>query len=257
MKKAICYSLFYHPNTKEYETMCYLRGIYFNSLMRDCIAKDYEIIVFVEYIMYQAFTALFLALATKGVRVVPFQASGILCKDMLERMQAITGYADQFDYYFMRDADALLTQKEVRAMDQFVASGLNIHSIHDNTAHNVPLLGGLCGFNSAWYNGKGFKVEGDFTRKGSDQDWLQRTVFDPSETLLHNFKGLQTPALKVENTVPSNGSYDIGADLCSSFIGAAGFNEMETLRYFESKLGAREIEIALAKKYPNIFWWIL
>jgi hypothetical protein len=50
------------------------------------------------------------------------------------------------DYVFCRDLDSILTPRQVRFVTDFIRSNKVVHGINDNAAHNIPLMGGMCGF---------------------------------------------------------------------------------------------------------------
>ena len=51
----------------------------------------------------------------------------------------------QVDIYLCRDLDSRPSQREVAAVREWLRSGLAIHSMRDNPAHDTPLLGASWG----------------------------------------------------------------------------------------------------------------
>lgn len=88
-------------------------------------------------------------LAAQGlVRLVymPSRSGQGKCERMLHRLAP--AWDSDAEYVFARDLDALPTWTERRAVEEFIASGLELHTIHANPAH-CGIMGGLCGVSAA------------------------------------------------------------------------------------------------------------
>jgi hypothetical protein len=51
----------------------------------------------------------------------------------------------QIERFIVRDTDSKLSEREAVAVQEWIASGKPFHIMRDNTAHNVPILGGMWG----------------------------------------------------------------------------------------------------------------
>lgn len=55
-------------------------------------------------------------------------------------------YDDQtIERFVVRDTDARISPREVDAVNEWIESGKPFHIMRDNTAHNIPILGGMWG----------------------------------------------------------------------------------------------------------------
>lgn len=69
------------------------------------------------------------------------------CMMMLWRMLPI--YDGGVNYVFCRDADSVLTPRQLQCTLEFIRQNKAAHGIQDNPAHDIPLMGGMCGFRCA------------------------------------------------------------------------------------------------------------
>jgi hypothetical protein len=130
-------------------------------------------------------------------------------------------------------------------------------------------MGGMCGFRGEALQ----KKYGTFQKmidqspvtikeRGSDQSFLYEVIYKDFkyEMMLHNFKGTQDlcgqyRSMVTEIDLPEVPKRYWTSDLCSFFIGSAGVNEMETLRFFRSFVPEFWKDTDLWASYPKIFWW--
>lgn len=264
MKKIISYSLFKGPDPLA--EIFYVRGLYFNVLMNSLIYKRWQTIAHVDRYIFDKYQDLFThIIANYSVKVSISDTEYTHCQKMLWRMEPIFDHG--VDYVICRDADALTSIREAIAVNEWLTSGLILHGINDNPAHSIPLLGGMCGFKAGpirelfgtWENMISKAIR-PIDAHGTDQHFLNGVVFKHFENsfLLHNKEGAAvingnlelTHKLKTERKNPLWTS-----DLCTSFIGAAGCNEFETLRFFRSHIPGWGSDQDLWKQYPKIFYW--
>lgn len=107
-----------------------------------------------------------------------------LTRAMLWRMKPV--WDESVDYVFCRDIDALPTPRDRACCDQFIASGLDVQTIHDSVSHD-GILGGLSGYNCESFREQvkeagihswddlvrfGKKTDDEWARHGGDQDVL-------------------------------------------------------------------------------------
>jgi hypothetical protein len=245
--KILSFSIFDH--TGDWQFLFYMRGLFFNCAMARIVYPEFEINIMVERSVYIKYREYFIQLSIGyGAIILPFDDS-TLCMNMLWRMAPV--FLKDNEYVFPRDADSLITFREAQAVRDFIESGKTVHGLHDNPAHSLPLLGGMCGFKCqalvSKYGGFGEmlnKYDAPIDKRGSDQDFLNRVVyqdFKESVVLDYNVPRTKTNPLWL-------------SDLCVFFIGAAGCNEFETLRYLRDN-GTDLTLGGVAKQYPKIFYW--
>ncbi len=211
------------------------------------------------------------ALEVKGLVRVELMGPAILTKAMLWRMAPV--FDDKTEYVFCRDLDAAPMPRDRRACDQFISSGCNAHTVHDNVAH-IGMMGGLCGFKSApfrWAAVMGrlddlyaFAAETDasWAQHGTDQNVLNRLIQErPSIQLLeHRYAGWKDGKPGREARQPGDYSCmafsamlpDIGvapwldeslmyrADSLANHLGSAGYDENAAWNFWTIH-GDREI----------------
>lgn len=262
--KIISYSLFKgHDQLAE---LFYVRGLYFNVLMNSLIYPDWKTVVHYDNrYATEEMKPFFSFLEEKyGVHFCGVDPD-THCKMMLWRMKPV--FWDDVEYVICRDADALTSLREAEAVNAFVKSDLTIHGILDNRAHTVPIMGGMCGFKAdeirkqygSWEKMISFSLK-PIDKHGSDQVFLNSVLYvhfagklmisSSHSGDMEVFKAASQTILKTDTKNPLWGS-----DLCTSFIGAAGCNEFETLRFFRDHLPDWGSDQELWKQYPKIFYW--
>lgn len=94
-------------------------------------------------------------LANRGiirVSVVPssgqFYHNRYKCLMMLWRLLPLW---EGTEYVFCRDVDSILTPRQLQCVRSFISSGMIAHGINDNACHNIPLMGGMCGFRTSGF----------------------------------------------------------------------------------------------------------
>lgn len=267
-KKLISYALF--KGSDELAEIFYIRGFYFNCLMNRLVYPGWQTVCYVDKYMYSKYGLMFGWLKdVYGVKAYSLPTDDYThCERMLIRISPC--FWEDVERVICRDADALTSYREAQAVHEWEQTDNLVHSIHDNKAHTVPLMGGLIGFVAKsvvdryisftkMINLSPVKI----AEHGTDQDFLTRVIFHDMKysTMLHNFKGSYDESFHMVVTAthdvpPPNVKKELWlSDLCSSFVGAAGFNEMETLRFFKAFLPDFKDDSDLWNKYPKIFYW--
>lgn len=246
--KVISYSLFKGPDPLA--ELFYVRGLYFNVLMNSLVYPGWNTVVFFDDYIGNKYRDLFINLVDeKGVDTYGdgLNADAAHCKRMLLRMKPI--FFENTTHVICRDADALTSKREAEAVDRWTQGNSVIHGIHDNPAHSIPLMGGLSGFKSQYIREKYGSFENLLLRAkrpiaghGTDQHLLNDVIH---RDFMCSFSGVYMDAIQKKH----------GSDLCTSFIGAAGCNEMETLRFFRDHLPEWGSDQELWKQYPKLFYW--
>lgn len=258
MKKIISFSLFgaRDNNLENYVFNFYLRGLYWNVRMANLIYKDWQCHVELDSPTFSDYDNIFTGLHDyygMSYNINPVQP---LCKSMLWRLKPI--FFDGVETVLCRDTDALVSYREAAIVQEWLKSPFQIGAIRDNPAHTVPLMGGMIGLRCGklrdkykdWDNLLS-KSPITISERGTDQEFLMKVVYpDFKEDIADLIYPARNHGLILNNVRPELWE----SDLCSAFIGAAGVNELETLRFFRRFDEITPFE-TIAKKYPKIFYW--
>jgi hypothetical protein len=245
VNKIISYSLFKGPDPLA--EIFYLRGFYFNCLMNTLVYPDWQTVVHVDRYTFDKYQDLFTHLvANYSIKVQIIDGEYTHCEKMLWRILPV--FWKEVEYVICRDADALTSAREAKAVEHWIKSNRVLHGLHDNPGHSIPLMGGMSGFACGFlrdrygsFDNMIAKAKGPIDQHGTDQHFLNDVVYRDFMCSFWDSGDLG------KKTHPS--------DLCASFIGAAGYNEMETLRFFRSHLPNWGSDQELWKQYPKLFYW--
>lgn len=220
----------------------YLRGLYFNARLIEIMLPDYRMVVGMESGTIQEYTKdLHL---TFGVMFNELRNTQ-RCGKMLERFNIASESAT---HVLCRDADSAITWREVKEIRKWEESGKDWHGINDNPAHSIPMMGGMIGFKPEAYRKLNLTPSGDFSKHGSDQDWIMKNIYPHAK---HSFyHSVLTNREPQPDTDPRWES-----DLVQRYIGSAGVIEMEMVRFLSRYQQPHHTEFE--KRHPNIFYWHL
>jgi hypothetical protein len=78
-----------------------------------------------------------------------------------------------------RDVDTLILEREVRAVDDWLASGCPLHIIRDHPKHEMPIMGGMWGCRAELFRNIPELISkwNRFDRYGCDQEFLARIIY--------------------------------------------------------------------------------
>lgn len=99
--------------------------------------------------------------------------------------------------FLSRDCDSRITEREVKAIEEWLNSDKDFHIMRDHIYHTVPILGGMWGARNGIMREIGLNkmVEKwiNFENKGCDQDFLAKEVYPKvkDRSLEHSEFGLQ------------------------------------------------------------------
>ena len=181
------------------------------------------------------------------VRLVPMATRPTQgkCENMLWRL--FPAWTFDVSYIFSRDLDALPTWKERSAVEEFISSDFETHTIIDNPAH-AGIMGGLCGF-------KAHKLRNMFStfekfisyakfsderwaQHGADQDYLNGKLAPYLHILEHTIKGRST--IPISEHRPINGFIDDRVSLFIAdksmefvpYLGVAGYDRAPAIDFY-------------------------
>lgn len=248
-KKVISYALFKHSETPQWLFNFYLRGLVWNVKMNALIYPEWTSHVEIDAGVFSDYDNIIYALRDHYGMTFNVNQLEDCCKCMLWRLKPIF---EDTELVLCRDADAITTWRERMAVGEWLNTPYNTHGISDNTAHTLPLMGGMIGFKSAfinniWKSWSNFMaLSEDLSKHGSDQDYLMKAIypFVKDDILVSNMYGRES--INRQNPLWES-------DLTCRHIGSAGVVEMEIIRFFK-KYPNPMLEVE--QKYSHIFYWL-
>lgn len=280
---AIAYSLFGYNEQYEncYEFRSYLRGLHLNIRIAQLLYPGWEAAVVIDQSVHNSpYQRYFLSLSFENKANILLRESRQLCEMMLYRLWPIFMIEEgknKYDRVICRDTDSLLSYRERQAVLYWKRGTKMAHAITDSVSHSIPLMGGMIGFQSGPFrermNVKSFDEllalaqNIDFSRKGSDQDFLNRYVLPKVADSItehfvlghpqtfrgdcHNFiHDIDLKEIGVPDELKETNGYGF-------HIGAAGFQTDAVVKFLQKHGKDNEYWEALEKQYPETFYWWL
>lgn len=281
--KAISYAVFGYNKQREansFEFDAYARGFFLNVRINRVIYPDWISVLNIDPSSYDSpYKVIFDWLAENTPTIINICPEDTpLCKAMLWRLKTVFDYDHpnwKYTHTICRDTDSIGTYREAQAVAQWIQEDKAVHCITDSISHDVPMMGGMCGFRPGYVNDK-LKIttildqtwdrllaigkDIDFNRKGSDQYFLDRFVYPKvSDSATEHF------VLGMKHTIPEgNGRHysipDIEIDVdpvhkfldtCAGHIGAAGCYGTPTLKWLKTLDPFRDEYNEIMKHLPN------
>jgi hypothetical protein len=290
MSRAISYSLFgwskgRYDNCFSFES--YLRGLYINMRLNRILFPHWQIVLNIDEDSYNSpYRKIFDWLQNKGyIEISMFPNGEQLCKGMLYRVRTVFDYVHpewKWSHVICRDLDSIPTYREAQMVQEWIDEDKAMHCITDSVSHTIPMMGGLVGFRPGYIKDllqlnstpeqsfeKLLSLAPDiyYSRKGSDQDFLNRVMYPKlcTHSTEHFIKG------RPHDLVEGNGRHysvpDIQLDgvdqkykatnLLAGHAGAAGFYEAPTMKflYYDDPYKQEYEEIETMKGFEHIFYW--
>jgi len=152
----------------------FLKYLSFDIRVFDSVYNGWKIYLTADRESYLAYKKYFDYLADNNIILLNVKDYENIGKAMLWRLDPVS-FADRF---ICRDIDSLPTHRERMAVEHWIINDTIAHSMNDNLAHTVPLMGGMIGFKKesftiVIYN----EIEFDLSHKGSDQYFLQYYIY--------------------------------------------------------------------------------
>lgn len=283
MTKAISYSLFGYDRAREkdsFEFDGYARGFFLNVRINRVLFPDWISVLNIDSASYNSpYKPIFDWLKDNTpTEINIFHNGEPLCKAMLRRLQTVFAYEHpnwRFTHTICRDTDSISTYREAQAVAQWIQEDKAIHCITDSVSHNIPMMGGMCGFRPGYVNDRlniTNKIDQawdrlikwgdgiDFSVKGSDQTFLMRFIYPKlSDSATEHF------VLGMKETVPENNGrhYSIPdieidvdpvhkfLDTCAGHIGAAGCYGSVMMKWLKTMDPYRDEYDEVIKLLPN------
>jgi hypothetical protein len=280
---AISYSLFGYNQQHEncYDFRAYLRGLHLNIRIAELLYPGWTVVLLVDESSYRAPYQGYLWKLAQDFKIdLHVKPTVELCTMMLWRLYPVfrnEGKNIKYDRLICRDTDSLLSYRERQAVAYWERGPKMAHAITDSVSHSITLMGGMVGFMSGPFrsrmNAQSFDAlmctaQGiDFTKKGADQDFLNRYVLPKVADSItehfvlghpqtfrgdcHNFiHDIDLKEIGVPDELKETNGYGF-------HIGAAGFQTDAVVKFLEKRGKDNEYWEGLEKQYPEIFYWRL
>ena len=280
---AISYSLFGYNQQHEncYDFRAYLRGLHLNIRVAELLYPGWDVTVAIDpSVHYSPYRDYFISLGLKNKSVVLLKETRTLCEMMLYRLwPAFITEGDNLKYerIICRDTDSLLSYRERQAVAYWERGPKMAHAITDSVSHTITLMGGMIGFMSGPFrermSAQSFDAimctaQGiDFTKKGADQDFLNRYVLPKVADSItehfvlghpqtfrgdcHNFiHDINLKEIGVPDELKETNGYGF-------HIGASGMQTDAVVKFLDKYGKDNEYWNELEKQYPEVFYWKL
>lgn len=283
MANAISYSLFGFNQQHEgcYEFRSYLRGLHLNIRIAELLYPGWKVVVMTDIFVSDSPYGNYLwqLYGTKKIdlHVLPQRE---LCAMMLWRLYPaflIEGDNNKYDRIICRDTDSLLSYRERQAVEYWQRGPKMAHAITDSISHTITLMGGMIGLMSGPFRDRmgvtsfdellALSQNIDFSRKGADQDFLNRHVLPKVADSItehfvlghpqtfrgdcHNFiHDIDLKEIGVPDELKETNGYGF-------HIGASGFQTDAVVKFLEKHGKDNEYWEGLEKQYPETFYWRL
>lgn len=258
MKKVISYSLFQMPNVERWLFYVYFRGIVWNAKMNKAIYPDWITHIEVDAKTFSEFNNIFFGLKDIYGCEITVNPPASLCKGMLWRLKPV--FDEDVEVVLFRDSDALTTYREATAIDRWINGSKEIvFTIKDNNAHTLNFMGGLTSvlakpLREKYGNWNKFMnlMPQTFDNHGDDQSYLMKTI---AEDFKHQLVVKDMRDISLYTAEPLEGVSEKLwlSNLCLRYIGEAGVNNMEYLRFEQAVLKNDAME-QIERSYPNVFY---
>ena len=294
--KAISYSLFGYGKPKAdncFSFNSYLEGLAVNLRINRLLYPGWQTYVCLDWDTRTAFAEYFAALYIKdhSIQIHTTEPTD-LCEAMLWRLLPAFDVEEDgstYTHFICRDLDSVATYREAQAVRQWTDSEAGAHAITDSISHSIAMMGGMTGFTPQSFRervrAESFeellaKYKLDFSRKGSDQDFLNRVVYPryakkgEESIIQHYFKGYSQTWLHgftrcdcwlYANATGHNEDCPLNAPMphldvdphdtncIAQHIGSAGYNSLQTLNLIRRYRHLFEDLVEAEQAHPEIF----
>ena len=292
--KAISYALFGFDrgrvdNCFSFES--YLRGFHISIRFNRILYPGWITVLNIDHATYNSpYKPIFDWHVAKGYCVLSFHDNNAaLCAAMLWRVSTVFDYDHpqwRYTHVLCRDLDSIATYREAQMVQEWIKEDRAIHCITDSVSHTIPMMGGMVGFrpgyvndllklssNPSWAFKELMKLGNgiDFTRKGSDQDFLNRVIHPKCahNATEHYILGMRHDVLEnngrhysINSEIKPEGVSDEMRDKLeekklAGHVGAAGFYETPTMYflYHHDPFKEEYKELEEMKEFDKIFYW--
>lgn len=280
---AIAYSLFGADEHYDqcFEVKSYIRGFHLNLRIAQLLYPDWLVVLMVDEPTYRSQYQGYLWKLNQDFKIdLKVLPKGELCTMMLWRLFPMfqdSGKKPKYERVICRDTDSLLSYRERQAVEYWLRGPKMAHAITDSVSHSVTLMGGMIGFMSGPFRNRmavssfdellALSQGIDFTKKGADQDFLNRYVLPKVADSItehfvlghpqtfrgdcHNFiHDIDLKEIGVGDELKETNGY-------AFHIGASGMQTDAVVKFLEKYGKDNEYWEAIEKQYPEIFYWRL
>lgn len=278
---AISYSLFGYSQDDKTGFKSYLRGLHLNIRIAELLYPGWHIHLTIDQQTNTSpYHEYFWKLEERGNLWLKTKDTRPLCEMMLWRLLPLfdmTGDKLTFDRVLCRDTDSLLSYRERQAVCYWECGPKMAHAITDSISHTITLMGGMIGFKSGNFRDRmgaqsfdklmALSQGIDYTRKGADQDFLNRYVLPKVADSItehfvlghpqtfrgdcHNFiHDIDLKEIGVGDELKETNGYGF-------HIGAAGFQTDNVVKFLQQYGKDNQWWDEQEKQFKDVFYWQL
>jgi hypothetical protein len=280
---AIAYSLFGADEQYEncFDVRAYIRGFHLNLRIAQLLYPDWLVVLIVDEPTYRSQYQGYLWKLNQDFKIdLKVLSKAELCTMMLWRLFPMfqdSGKKPKYERVACRDTDSLLSYRERQAIAYWESGPKMAHSICDSVSHTVALMGGMSSFMSGPFRNRmgvssfdellALSQGIDFTKKGADQDFLNRYVLPKVADSItehfvlghpqtfrgdcHNFiHDIDLKEIGVGDELKETNGYGF-------HVGASGFQTDAVVKFLEKYGKDNEYWESIEKQYPETFYWRL
>jgi hypothetical protein len=283
MASVISYSLFGYNQQHEncYDFRSYLRGLHLNIRIAELLYPGWKVFVMTDVNTYKSnYQGYFTKLWSDKRIDLEVMSNAPLCEMMLNRLYPMFLVDEgklRYDRIICRDTDSLLSYRERQAVAYWERGPKMAHAITDSVSHSITLMGGMIGFKSGPLRDRmgvtsfdellALSQGIDFSRKGADQDFLNRYVLPKVADSItehfvlghpqtfrgdcHNFiHDIDLKEIGVADELKETNGYGF-------HIGASGFQTDAVVKFLHKHGKDNEYWEGIEKQYPEVFYWVM
>lgn len=276
--KVISYSLFgYSSDTEKncFEFKTYLRGVMINFRMNSIIYPEWRMFLIIGEETYNSIYKKYFDYMVMNfgmiIKVMPEDSP--LCTKMLWRLLPL--YEDKVEKLLCRDLDSIATYREAQAVKQWESEEKILHCITDSISHNIPMLGGMIGFDvrlfilksdfRSWAHIFNLSKKYNMNKKGSDQTLINEHIYPKLNysATEHFVKGIKHDKPEINGRhydINENIELDINPELKKSnetcgHIGSAGYYEIELFKFLRDFDTMKDEYKEIESEFSDVFYW--
>lgn len=279
MINCLSYALFGYDRAKQvncYDFNSYLR--YFSLILRmnKLLYPGWDTVLHIDTQTYRSPFKTYFDKLNDGGHIVMYEVTETdpLCKAMLWRLKP--AFEEKYNVVLCRDVDSLECYKGRAAVHEWMKNGTKtLHCMTDSVSHNIPLMGGMLGVMSPYFrersgasswNAMLRQAHNDFSKKGSDQDFLNANILPRvSDSMVEHyflgmpqsFKGSCLVGQHImDNVVVEGIPFELKeSNHLVNHIGQSGFAPEPVFKFFEKHAVMKGPVFDIEREFSDVFYW--
>lgn len=189
-KKILSYALFEHASTPKPDVPFYERILPATLRSAKALYPDFEVRIHHDNSIYRNWYGdVLVRLAEReDVKLVYVDETEGRPLGQCALWRLLPLWEPDAEYVFCRDIDSVVTYRERCCVEEFIQSGMILHSISDHVQHECPMMAGMIGFNAYHFRQLlNFGAENFETAMRMDHgvDWSHKNA--DQQLLMYNF----------------------------------------------------------------------